>query len=109
MENKRAPSQQLLFKLKVVVKTDLAFCPLTVWLNITDFSSCPTSPGKAASKSQNHRGWKGPREITQRNHLLEQVPYSRLHRKMPKQVLNISREEDSTASMGSLFQGSVWM
>jgi len=35
------------------------------------------------------------------------VPYSRLHRKTPSWVLNISREGDSTTSPGSLFQGSV--
>ena len=33
-----------------------------------------------------------------------QVPYSMLHRKMSRWVLSISREGDSTASLGSLFQ-----
>jgi len=35
------------------------------------------------------------------------VTYSRLHRTLSRRVLNISREGDSTASLGSLFQGSV--
>jgi len=35
------------------------------------------------------------------------VTQSRLHRTLPIQVLNISREGDSTASLGSLGQGSV--
>ena len=35
------------------------------------------------------------------------VTYSRLHRTLSRRVLNISREEDSTTSLGSLFQGSV--
>ena len=35
------------------------------------------------------------------------VTYSRLHRTLSRQVLNISREGDSTTSLGSLFQCSV--
>ena len=35
------------------------------------------------------------------------VTYNRLHRTSSRQVLNISREGDSTTSLGSLFQGSV--
>jgi len=35
------------------------------------------------------------------------ITYSRLHRTLSRQVLNISREGDSTTSLGSLFQGSV--
>ena len=35
---------------------------------------------------------------------LKQIPYSRLHRKVSSQVLNISREGSSTTSLGSLFQ-----
>jgi len=35
------------------------------------------------------------------------VTYNRLHRTMSRQVWNISREGDSTASLGSLCQGSV--
>ena len=35
------------------------------------------------------------------------VIYSRLHRTLSRQIFNISREGDSTTSLGSLFQGSV--
>jgi len=35
------------------------------------------------------------------------VTYSRLHRILSRRVLNISREGDSTTSLGSLFQCSV--
>ena len=35
------------------------------------------------------------------------VTYSKLHRTVSRQVLNISREGDSTTSLGSLFQGSI--
>ena len=35
------------------------------------------------------------------------VTYSRMHRTLSRRVLNISRERDSTASLGSLFQCSV--
>ena len=35
------------------------------------------------------------------------VTYSRLHRTLSRQVLNISREKESTTSLGNLFQGSV--
>jgi len=35
------------------------------------------------------------------------VTYSRLHRTLSRRVLNISREGDSTTSLGSLCQGSV--
>jgi len=45
-------------------------------------------------------------EIIESNPLLKQVPYSRLHRKVSRGVLNISRG-DSTTSLGSLFQCSV--
>ena len=37
------------------------------------------------------------------------VTYSRLHRTLSRRVLNISREGDSTTSLGSLFQGSVYL
>jgi len=36
--------------------------------------------------------------------LLKQVPCNRLHRKVSRLVLSISRERDFTASLGSLFQ-----
>jgi len=35
------------------------------------------------------------------------VTYSRLHRTLSRWVLNMSREGDSTSSLGSLFQCSV--
>jgi len=40
-------------------------------------------------------------------HCPSRVTQSRLHRTMSRRVLNISREGDSTASLGSLCQGSV--
>jgi len=58
----------------------------------------------AKSQHLRIRGWKGPLNIIQSNTLLKQVPYSRLHRKVSKQVLNNSREGDSTTSLGNLFQ-----
>lgn len=38
---------------------------------------------------------------------LKQVPYSILHRKVSRWVLNMSREGNSTISLLSLFQSSV--
>ena len=55
----------------------------------------------------NHRVWKGWASWSPEVLLLKQVPYSSLSRKASKRVLNISREGDSTASLGSLFQCSV--
>ena len=51
-------------------------------------------------------------EGTSVDHLVQspcqsRVTQSRLHRTLSRQVLNISREGDSTAPLGSLFQGSV--
>ena len=40
-------------------------------------------------------------------HCQSRVSYSRLHRTSSRRVLNISREGDSTTSLGSLFQCSV--
>jgi len=57
--------------------------------------------------SKPHDGMIWDLEIPQSNPPLEQVPYSRLHRKASSWVLNISREGDSTSSLGSLFQCSV--
>ena len=61
---------------------------------------------KRTSESQNCRGWKGPQEIAS-NPLLRQVPYNRSHRQVSSRVLSVSREGDSTASLGSLFQCCV--
>lgn len=55
-------------------------------------------------KSQNHMGWKGPIDIIKSNPLVKRVPYCRWHRTVCWWVLNISREGDITASMGSLSQ-----
>ena len=49
------------------------------------------------TESQHGRGWKGPLWVTQ----------SRLHRTASRRGLNISREGDSTASLGSLGQGFI--
>ena len=62
---------------------------------------------KKITESQNYRGWKGPHEVIESKPLLKQVPYSRSLKKASRWVLNISREGDSIASLGSLFQGSV--
>ena len=56
------------------------------------------------TESQSCKGWKGPPEIPQSSAILKQVPYSRLHRKASRQVINISRERDFTTSLGSQFQ-----
>ena len=57
------------------------------------------------AESQNHRGWKGSLEISLFIPL--QVLYNRLYRKTSREVLSISREGDSTTSLGSLFQCSA--
>ena len=59
------------------------------------------------TESRNCRGWKGPLEIIKSSLSAKQAPYSRLHRWVTRQVLNISREGESTASLGSLFQCSA--
>ena len=61
----------------------------------------------AITKSQDCRGWKGPQEIIKPNPPAKAVPYNRSDRQVSRQVLNISREADSTTSLGSLFQCSV--
>mgnify|MGYP001852408091 CR=1 FL=1 len=66
----------------------------------------PKSDWWKITESQNQRGWKGPLLITESNSPAEAVPYSRLHRKMSRWVLNISRG-DSTTSVGSFFQCSA--
>jgi len=59
------------------------------------------------TESQNCRGWKGPPEIIESNSFAKQAPYSRLHRKVSRRVLDMFREGECTASGGSLFQCSV--
>ena len=65
------------------------------------------------SESQNHRITEcSGLEETSVGHLIQflcrsRVAYSRLHRTLCRRVLNISREGDSTTSLGSLFQGSI--
>jgi len=56
------------------------------------------------TESQNCWGWEGPLEVTQPNSLLKQAPQSRLQRKVSRWVLNIPKEGDFTASLGSPFQ-----
>jgi len=67
------------------------------------------SPGRHVT----HRNieWSGL-EGTSVGHVVQpscrsRVTYSRLERTLSRRVLNISREGDSTISLGSLFQGSV--
>jgi len=55
-------------------------------------------------KRQNWRGWEGPQETIESNPLLNQVPYNRSHRLASRWVLNISKQGDSTVSLGSLLQ-----
>ena len=52
-------------------------------------------------------GWKGPLDMTKSNLPARADSCSRSHRKTSRQILNISREGDSTTSLGSLSQCSV--
>ena len=81
------------------------------WPQLTWQSTCP--PYYLVFQSVCHRitecsGLEG----TSVGHLVKpqcrsRVTYSRLHRTLSRRVLNISREGDSTTSLGSLFQGSI--
>jgi len=51
--------------------------------------------------------WKGPLETTFVQATAKAAPYSQLHREESRWVHNISRERNSTTSLGSLFQCSV--
>ena len=59
------------------------------------------------TESQNGRGWKGPLWVTQPNPLPKQGHPQQAAQDHIQGGLNISREGDSTASLGSLGQGSV--
>ena len=59
------------------------------------------------TESQSGRGWQGPLWVTQPNPCPSRVTQSRLHSTAARRGWNISREGDSTASLGSLGQGSV--
>jgi len=62
------------------------------------------------TESQNHRMFGVGRDLCgspSPTPCQSRVAYSRLHRNLSRQVLNISREGDSTTSLGSLFQCSV--
>ena len=61
---------------------------------------------EAFVESQNCSGLKGLLEIVESNQTLKQVPYSRLHRKASRGILNISRG-DSTTPLDNLFQYSI--
>jgi len=54
------------------------------------------------TESQNSRGWKGPLWVTQPNHLPKQGNPEQAAEDLVQVGLNISREGDSTASLGSL-------
>ena len=56
------------------------------------------------TESQNGRGWKGPLWLTQSNPPAEAgSPTAGCNGTLSRRVCNISREGDSTASLGSLF------
>ena len=62
------------------------------------------------TESQNHRMVRVGRDLCgspSPTSCRSRVTHSRLHRTLSRRILNISREGDSTASLGSLGQGSV--
>ena len=59
------------------------------------------------TESQNCRCWKGSLGMIWSSLVLKQVPSCRSLRKASRWVLNISREGDSTVSLGSLCQSSA--
>ena len=59
------------------------------------------------TESQNGRDWKGPLGSPSPTACPSRVTQSRLHSTASRRGLKISREGDSTASLGSLGQGSV--
>ena len=65
---------------------------------------------KGCRESQNHRMFGAGRDLCgspSPTPCRSRVTYSRLRRTLSRRVLNISREADSTTSLGSLFQCSV--
>jgi len=66
-----------------------------------------SSPSDRITESQHGRGWQGPLWVTQPNPCPSRVTQSRLHSTAGRRGWNISREGDSTTSLGSLGQGSV--
>ena len=64
-------------------------------------AGCSNPNSEIKESLQNYRGWKGPLGIIESNLLLKQVHYSGLYRKLPRWILNISREGDSTTSLGT--------
>ena len=64
-------------------------------------------PCQDRSESQNGRGWKGPLGSPSPTPCPRRVTHSRLHSTASRRGWNISREGDSTASLGSLGRGSV--
>ena len=77
-----------------------------IGLGLTSLEKGCTERDEGNEKSQGCRGWKGPLEIIKSNSLLKHILYSRLHRRVFRQVLNISREGASTTSLDSLLQCS---
>ena len=74
-----------------------------IWYTFTLYFFCPTK----IPESQHGRGWKGPLWVTQPNSLPKQGHAEQAAQHRIQGVLNISREGDSTTSLGSLGQGSV--
>ena len=68
-------------------------------------SQCLSLPA-IITESQHGGGWKGPLWVTQSNPR-SRVTQSRLHSTAARRGLNISREQDSTTSLGSLLQCSI--
>lgn len=56
----------------------------------------------ALAESQNHKGWKRLLEIIQSNPLVKEGSLYRLHRKVSRRILNISREGVSQIPMFQL-------
>lgn len=69
-------------------------------------ASLPSLACITESESPNCRGWMDLWRCSP-TCLQNQVPCNRLHRKVSRQVLSISRDRDSTTSLRSLFQCSI--